>query len=222
MGVERPRTGPRESCVLGRRPRRARCWASSRSSLTHEDALKVIPKVLSSYIEGRLSADPAELTEWTVLLVSNTQAPPSQEDAIAGLQLGLIERSQHPNGEARYERGDRTRYSIRRLISPKDEWADLSKTERAAAIEDAQRLWRENGGKSRQQQEPSEPTGIATRHARPPTRGLLMIYPLMTPSEFGSSLPTIAFALSFPTSPEATPVEYTVTNIYWQLEFGLT
>jgi hypothetical protein len=82
-------------------------------------------------------------------------------------------------------------------------------------------MWQEAGGASRRQVEPDEPTGIAVRHIRPPTRGFLMIYPLKTPDEFDSKVPTIGFALSFPASAHADPVEYTVTNIYWQLEFNL-
>jgi Z1 domain len=186
----------------------------------HEDALKVIPKTLSSYIETRLTAEPAELTAWTVLLVSNTQAQASRRTTLGGISLGLIERSQYPSGEPEYESPERGRYSIRRLISPNDEWADLSDEERARAIAETKRIWRENQGQSRRQAEPHEPSGIATRHVRPPTRGLLMMYPLFTPEEFGSELPTVGVALSFPTSEKAKPIEYTVTNIYWQQEFS--
>ena len=189
---------------------------------THEDALKVIPKTLCGYIESRLSAEPAELTNWSVLLVSNTQAAADRRTSLADLNVGLIERSQYPNDSKEHKSGDRDRYSIRRLISPKDEWADLTDDEYRRAIAEAKRIWRDGNGTTRRAAEPDEPTGIATRHVRPATRGLLMIYPLFTPAEFKSQRPTIGFALSFPASAEAKPVEYTVTNIYWQLEFGLT
>lgn len=185
---------------------------------THEDSLKVIPKTLCSYIESRLSAESSELVDWSVLLVSNTQAGATRRTTLSDLTVGLIERSQYP---PEHQSAERDRYSIRRLISPKDEWADLSADEYRRAIHEAKRIWQDGKGATRRLTEPTEPTGISTRHVRPASRGLLMIYPLATPAEFQSQLPTIGFALSFPASAEAKPVEYTVTNIYWQLEFGL-
>jgi hypothetical protein len=221
LGHERPRAHPLDSCLWEQVPAES-VLRFLRSCAAHEDALKVIPKTLSNYIETRLTAEPAELSTWTVLLVSNTQAPSTRRTTLGAIPLGLIERSQYPNAEPANMSPERSRYSIRRLISPKDEWADLSDEEQRQAIAEAKRIWHENGGQSRRQAEPDEPTGIATRHVRPPTRGLLMVYPLLTPEEFGSELPTVGFALSFPASEKAKPIEYTVTNIYWQLEFAPT
>ena len=194
-----------------------------RSYGTHEDALKVIPKTLCTYVESRLSAEPSELSDWSILLVSNTQAPALNRTTLSGLTVGLIERSQYPDDSAEHKSGKRRRYSIRRLISPKDEWADLTPDECRRAVAQAKRIWRDGNGPTRRLAEPDRrtdryrceagsagdtwsSTGVSADHA----------------GEFESQRPTIGFALSFPASAEAKPVEYTVTNIYWQLEFGLT
>ena len=96
---------------------------------------------------------------------------------------------------------------IRRLVSPKDEWIDLSEEERQTI-----------GGTQK------PPSGPAIRRARPSKRGLLLIYVLKyhEPTKFSliPNSPIVGFAISFPKSNrgEEAAVEYMVNEIYRQQE----
>ena len=57
-----------------------------------------------------------------------------------------------------------------------------------------------------------------------PERGLLLLY-LLDPKEAGAKLPedtppVVAFGVSFPGSSSGRKVEYNVTNILWEQEYG--
>jgi hypothetical protein len=58
--------------------------------------------------------------------------------------------------------------------------------------------------------------------AKIPERGLLLLYPL-DPKEAGLSdttIPVMAFGVSFPTSASGTKVEYKVDHLLWENEYG--
>ena len=89
LGSLRPRKGELHSYLWDRVPADV-VMRFLRSYGTHEDALKVIPKTLCTYVESRLSAEPSELSDWSILLVSNTQAPALNRTTLSGLTVGLI------------------------------------------------------------------------------------------------------------------------------------
>jgi hypothetical protein len=185
--------------------------------VTHEDAYKVQPRALRDYIVNRTGDDPAELGEWWVLLPGNSQ-PTARREVIGGQEVGLTTRRRHsgqPNAPS-----DEGRFPIRRLVSPPHERIDLRPGTPAydEALELTRDMWASSPRKDLREKVPSEPAGIACRRIRPPSRGLLLLYPL-DPAEdpWGSKedLPFVGFAISFPGSTRAKPMEYQVTRDAW-------
>jgi hypothetical protein len=111
-------------------------------------------------------------------------------------------------------------YVTGRLISPSDEWIDLTTEQREGALARTIDLWER--GESRAKKRPTIPSGPSLRASRPPQRGLLLVYPLdPTPARLeniGGTL--VSFAVSFPESPGAPTISYMVPNRYWQDDFG--
>lgn len=183
---------------------------------THETARKVQAYVLNKYIKARIADN--ELVEWTIALISIEDN--IQNDAlflIAGLAIGLTERS-------RVNDSTDDKYRIRRLVSPRDEYIDLSIEERSQALSETQTKWEEHRDKSKSKEMPELPSGQIIRRIRPADRGLLLLYVLKYEPDAlpDSHIPIVGFAISFPRSNrgEEAAVEYVVNNIYWQQEFG--
>lgn len=175
-----------------------------RNYRTQEDAKRVVdPERMADYIE-RQNAH-GELTEWDVIIVSNAEA--WHTVTIGDHQIGCVTRRPlTPMHD--------TKISIRRLLSPHDEFLDLSSEELEAA--------REFDRNKRDRDVPPKgaPSGIAVRHIRPKSRGLLLIY---LPEhhknglEYGlSGEEVVGFGLSFPKSENAQPVEYWVNPVYME------
>lgn len=177
---------------------------------TPDAAWRVHAQTIASYIRNRVVA--GELTEWTVVLVS-ASGHPSGEAVIAGHHVGLTKRSVSPGLQDRVAEG---LYSIRRILNPPDEWIDFSPAEVTEALEETRRAWRREPG--RRESEPDRPSGVIVRRGRPPTRGLLIIYPLVPPGEelaAGAEVhdgALVGFAVSFPHSPAAPTVDYVVNQ----------
>ncbi len=174
---------------------------------TQDEAKKVVdPGVLARFIERQNRN--GELVEWDVVIVSNPDAPPYAE--IGGYKIGCVKRS--PLSLTK------DKISIRRLVSPADEMSDFSPQE----IELAREF--DRTGRDIPRGENEDPSGIAIREIRPEKRGLLLIYILwgkdeLTGREYGiSGEEIIGFALSFPTSETAQPVEYWVNPVYIEEE----
>jgi hypothetical protein len=179
---------------------------------THTGATKAQSRVMAKYIRSRLGGDPAELTSWTVALMSN----PGLEWRVAGLKVGCTKRSKFPPTKV-----IESDYAIRRLVSPSDEMIDLTEDQRTAALEQTRSLWKEGATKSNKDTPPRLPSGPSIRRARPKGRGLLLIY-LIDPSELkGTSVPIVGLAVSFPYSESADAIEYMINNTYWEQELGL-
>ena len=192
---------------------------------TPDNATKARPPALAEYIRTMTAADPPELTNWTVALVS---VEAGEEFPIGGLNAGLVTRavwdpatrqSLDEDSEERLVAG-RDRYVIKRLVSPEDEQLDLSDPQKERAFQaTTQRLaWRP---------EPPRQAGADTCRAdcrsanvRSPRRGLLLLYPLQWRPWMTSGLPAVGFAVSFPASPTAKKIRYRVTNLWWEQEFG--
>jgi hypothetical protein len=178
---------------------------------TAETAQKARGPVLAQYVRSRLRAD--ELTDWTVVMVSKRDSKLTLE--LAGLEVGLTERGPDPDVDPPDDM-----YVTGRLVSPSDEWIDLTPEQKRAALDLTVALWER--GESKAQKRPSTPSGPSVRACRPPQRGLLLVYPLDPGpprlEDIGGAL--VSFAVSFPESPGAPTISYMVPNRYWQADFG--
>jgi hypothetical protein len=107
--------------------------------------------------------------------------------------------------------------SIRRIVSPADESLDLSEDE----INKARDIHR--GRPNRRISDSDQPSGPDIRQARPKERGLLLIYLLTGKDEAGNAYggdghEIVGFAVSFPRSQTAEPIEYWVNLVYQEEE----
>lgn len=188
---------------------------------THPAAHKVVSAVLAEFIEalGRIG----ELTTWTVALLGGGQGRPIS--AADGVSIDMVKRKQHGISDAE-------KYSIGRLLTPRDEAIDLAPVAWDAALRLTRETWQAGSGVSARS-EPDLPSGPAIRRIRGsgtdgvaprPDQGLLLLY-IIDPAEAEADLsPAIegvaAFGMSFPGSQSGVKVEYKVTNVYWEQEFG--
>jgi hypothetical protein len=178
--------------------------------ITHEAARKAQGKLLSRYVQSRV--EESELLEWTVALISNKQA--SKKYAVSGHEIGLVSRDNRSDAAS-------DRYSIGRLVSPRDESLDLTPEQWSIALDRTQKAWRVDPGRSKRTEPPEMPSGPMIRETRSPERGLLLLYPLNSDTAKLMDVPPImGFAISFPKSPHAATIEYVVTNTYWNQEMG--
>ena len=116
------------------------------------------------------------------------------------------------------------RYSIRRLMSPRDEAIDLDEAAWSEALAKTRRAFRADPGRNSGREEPETPNGPAIRQIRPREQGVLFLYAI-DPNESqwtatGGLPPVIGFAVSFPASDSGVRVRYRVNNIYWEQEYG--
>lgn len=179
----------------------------------HEGSRRARGDLLAKYIRSQLPH--GGLLNWTVALISNAG---EANAAIAGHDLRLIERAQMDDAP-----DESLVYRIRRLVNPPDEWLDLSKEQRARALEATIQFFHEHPERTRYQAEPTRPGGPFVREARDAGSGLLLLYPLgdMPGGQLSpGGVPFIGFASSFPGAAFDTPVEYVVNTPYWQQELG--
>lgn len=178
-------------------------------------AWRVQGDAIADYITNRI-AD-GELTKWTVVLGSSTD-PKASPAAIGGLDVGLYERTPYRGTE--YRLAQDGHYSMRQIISPRDEFIDLTSEQREEALRRTKQAWHIDRG--RRKTEPTIPSGPEIREQRPRDRGLLVLYPLRRPAvpddaPRGVELtdgPVIGFLASFPHSPGAPAVDYVVNRVY--------
>jgi hypothetical protein len=139
----------------------------------------------------------------------------------------MLQRTREANTDEEY------RYSIGRLMSPRDESIDLNERQWQAALEGTRRAWHADPARRRAREEPDNPSGPAIRHvlgfgapgaeARP-DRGFLALY-LLDPNKAGAGFapetpPVVAFGIAFPGSNSGRKVTYKVNNVLWQQEYG--
>jgi hypothetical protein len=187
---------------------------------THPDAYKVNSAMLAEFIQSMNAAN--ELTRWTVAVVGGGTGRPC--DIGNGTELKTLKRV----GDSHEER-----YSIARLLSPRDEAIDLNEEEWRAALSLTREAWRADPGRPKRTTEPDAPNGPSIRKVRGfgaagrpghQDRGLLLVYFLDPRSEW-TQLPNdapevAAIALSFPGSNSGIKVEYKVNNVLWEQEYG--
>lgn len=178
-----------------------------RSYRTQEDAKKVVdPEILALYIEKQNKN--GELGAWDVVILSNTDKSISTD--IGSYKIGCMKRA--PAMPITDEK-----ISIKRLVSPADEIIDLSQEKLEAARQyDREQRHVERG-------ENDIPSGIAIRAVRPASRGLFLIYFIhgtdRNGRKYGIAEHSVAgFAVSFPRSSNAIPVEYWVNPVWVEEE----
>ena len=190
---------------------------------THPEAYKVNSVLLSQFIQSLVSV--GELTNWTVALIGGGDGEPLTLNE--GVTVGMLQRAAHG--------AHADRYSIRRLMSPRDEAIDLDEAAWTAALAATRVAFHADPARHGSGDEPDAPNGPAIRRIRGlgaegvpacPDRGVLFLYaidPALAGVEAGlpdGSPPVVAFAISFPDSRSGVKVEYKVNNVAWELEYG--
>jgi hypothetical protein len=189
---------------------------------THPQAMKANSLLLRDFIVSMVHD--GELTEWTVAVIGG--GVEGDEVDVGGVPVKRMKRA------AKSPTSDR--YSIGRLLSPRDEGIDLGLEAWTAALEETRKLWKEDPARLTSQKEPEVPSGPLMRKVRGygaegvaahPERGVLLIY-LLNQEDIedggppAGTTPIVAFGISFPGSKSGTRVEYKVNNVLWEQEYG--
>ncbi|MBN1379487.1 MAG: Z1 domain-containing protein [Gammaproteobacteria bacterium] len=176
---------------------------------THPLSRKAETDLLIKYIE-KLN-ERGELTNWTAVVISNST--PERKHEISGYDVGLVQRTDDT------PESDLYMLKNANIISPADQYLDLTKEQESEAMRRTIEAWKE--GKTRSKKQPKTPSGPFIRSIRPPENGLLLIYPLnpdiiQYKQEKVTDLPIIGFAISFPKGSRDEVIEYQVNTRYWQ------
>ncbi|OYV05716.1 MAG: endonuclease [Verrucomicrobiales bacterium VVV1] len=162
---------------------------------------------LATFIRKQHTKIPVELTEWTVVLLSNAKPSDDRKREIEGHSVGLLERNPESQTATTY------RLNKSNILSPADEsrdfenlvfdrkwydqvawkpdlfedrdWLEEMVDQQAyhVALELTKR-WKENGKLRAPKSDAYErPNGRVLRILRPRERGLLLIYPLLPPNK---------------------------------------
>lgn len=193
---------------------------------THPKARKVNSLLIAEFI--RSMAKTSELTSWTVALIAGGEGDP--HTFARGVRIDhMLKRKADPVVL--------DRYSIGRLLSPRDEALDLDEIAWKLALESTVRAWKPDPGRQKDgiiPKPPELPNGPAIRRIRGKgahgvraarERGLLLLYPL-DPKLAGDDVfpnrkdPVMAFGASFPSSDSGVKVEYKVDHLLWEQEYG--
>jgi len=166
---------------------------------TYDNLKSAAPSNILRFIE--LNERENELNSWAVGVISNEKT--TNRCKIAGHDIGLTYRLQD-------DKSNEEIYYIRKshIISPNDEFIDLSPTEYQLALDRTQAL-RESHGK---EGIAKYPNGEVVRNtSRKPNRPLLLMYSL-DPKGAGldTVLPIIGFAISFPANDRDDAVSFAV------------
>jgi hypothetical protein len=187
---------------------------------THPDAHKVNSGMLAEFIQ-KMNAT-GELKQWTVAIIGGGKG--RSADVGNGVRVDTLQRK---------GAGHEDRYSIGRLLSPRDEAIDLDELHWEEALRLTREAWHADPARLQQGREPDIPSGPSIRRVRGTgissqathqPRGLFLIYLLDSRREW-TGLPegspdVAAIALSFPGSESQVRVEYKVNNILWEQEYG--
>lgn len=180
---------------------------------------KMDPKSVSDYLVRQRKQ--GELTLWTVCMMS-VQSDEAMRFSIGNKYSALWTaiRTDVGNSEAH-----EYLLSNQQMISPRDEFMDLSPQDMNRALQDTKRAWENQG---RHGKEPKVPGSSFARAYRDMNHGLLLIYPLRPAGAKAadgwednrcSSTPVIGLAISLPYSASATPVQYVGNETWWKLRY---
>ncbi len=180
-------------------------------------AYRVNGSLMSKFIRSAERYD--ELIDWCVAVVGRGLDGAPRRFVVGGVEVGGIVR------EARDEMGEPvTGFSVKSITSAPDELLDLSDAELAKAWDTTkERL--ESGALNRKRGLSGDPDGISARRARPRSRGLLLLYPIIPRVPAGQKgnvelddRPLFGLAVSFPYTLDTKPVDYKVNNVFWTSE----
>jgi len=196
---------------------------------SHPEAHKVNSALLAEFIQSLVAEK--ELTRWTVALIGGGEG--EMLSFCDGISIDMLKRAAHGRHP--------DRYSIGRLMSPRDEAIDLDDMAWQAALIETRRAFHADPGRNALRDEPDAPNGPAIRKIRGfgaegvvppcPDRGVLFLYAI-DPKKAGDgsglqpdSPGVIGFAISFPASCSGKKVKYKVNNVLWkqwEQEYGST
>lgn len=198
---------------------------------THPSATSAKGGVLSEFISKMV--DHGQLKKWSIALLGggNGQGDEHVFPGGAPSTTYSIRKTEDPVDP---ERLDPMTFTIGVLTDPKDEGIDLDDDAWRKALALTRSAWRPDPARGRITP-PDFPSGKGIREARGKLggdvdRGLLLLYPL-TPYFYREktpdrllvptwSKPIMAFAIAFPASEDPISVEYEVSLLYWEQEFG--
>lgn len=185
---------------------------------THNASFRVMSPLVADFIE-EMNKD-KELTRWTIALIGKDGG--SDPEQVGGHSVAMLDRKRTQDHA--------DRYSIKTLISPRDQAIDLTEDEWKAALALSRDTWRNDKDRN-EGGEPKEPRGPQVRrilgdgtvdvpHRR--DRGLLMIY-LLSPkasevAKLAEAKPIVAWAISFPGSKSERRVSnsrYMANSVLW-------
>lgn len=185
---------------------------------THEDSVKANSNFLRQYIEKQVAV--GDLLDWDIAIFSGQ----GRAEKICEVPINLVVRTPLERNLKVEEQKEAGKYVIGRLVSPRDETINLGDKEYDTALELAQKAWNQDFARDRHRgDKPQEPTGQSIRQTRDQGKGLLLLYPLDPDNVVmkHQDMPIIGMAISFPTSENATEIDYVVNNVFAQSEFEL-
>jgi hypothetical protein len=197
---------------------------------THPASFRVMSPLIADFIEAMKGA--GELTSWTIALIGKERGVEDRSGEIGGLPVTMLQRKRTtPHND---------RYSIKALISSRDQAIDLSEAEWNAALELSRKTWRSDKDRNQEKEPPTEPLGPAIRQVlgrgfadsgvKPrKCRGLMMLYVLDPVAsdvpELAGAEPVVAWAISFPNSVSEITVsnsKYIANSVLWgELNAGM-
>lgn len=177
-----------------------------KSYLTQEIAKRVVdPSRIADFIEKQNRN--GELVDWQVVIVSNAPHDAEHQYQLGKYTIGCSRRTP--------DIITADKIAIGTLTSPADEALDLTTDEIERALE-----FDKSRGKQRSD---GLPTSLAIRHVRPESRGLLLIYlPACKDQDNAANnyglegQEVVGFAISFPYSNTAVPIEYLAGPVYME------
>lgn len=190
---------------------------------THPASFRIMSPLIADFIEEMNKG--GELTNWTVALIGKDSGPDDKHRTVGGCSVNMLQRKRTTEHE--------DRYSIKTLISPRDQAIDLTEAEWKAALELSQKTWRNDTDRNEDKEPPTEPRGpqirrvlgegVAEAGITPRReRGLLMLY-LLDPEGAGveqlkDADPVVAWSISFPSSSSERRVSnsrYMANSVLW-------
>lgn len=143
-----------------------------------------------------------ELNAWNVGIISKERTDKRQN--INGLDIGLIRRTQDGG------KSSDDLYYIRKshIISPADEFIDLTDEELRLSLQKTQQLWQDDGKSGT----PSYPSGEVVRNTvRKPNKPLMLLY-FLDPdgADLTTGIPVVGYAISFPANDRDDAVSFAV------------
>jgi hypothetical protein len=158
---------------------------------THPHAPEVNSALLAHYIAQKVSHD-GQLSSWTIVLLSSEAAGARQTERFP-YPVRLAKRSNETPAESS------TKYSIKRLLSPRHEQFGLAAESIAVALEETKREWTNRPLEKRKPEAPQVPSGPSLRKQRSMEKGLLLLYPLdPTFAKLNHDTPIVGMGMSFP------------------------